>query len=286
MKNIYSASLLFLLSFYCKALAAQQRQEKVIYSQDIEAPFNLSQKDCAKIDCRLEVIPNVFANEARETSRVYAETKSPISGKSSLGMIPLSSFNPEVEVRVSLIAPALIHHVRLEFNSKSLKNGGVTSTKYAELYGAISLDNGKNYSKDSLLGIYLNANGEVKKISIILNGDFKNAQNLYFKWSAVRSKDSSGTAAKVILDDIKFYGSTDPMSVEDWNSKNSNLYIQSMDQDFLMLNITVSGSLHTLLGGEILRVTESNKINIGNLSTGIYILKTIHNQYLKFNIAR
>jgi len=282
MKNIFPTTLL-LLSLLCTAkLKAQNENEFLLFSQEIESPFTSSPKDCEKLDCKVEILPSIFANEARETSRVYAENKSPITGKSSLGMIPLSTFDPIVEMKIYLVTPGPINQIRLEYNSKSLKNG--SGTKYAELYGSISLDNGKTYSKDSLLGIYLNVNSEVKKTSIILNGDFKNSDYFYFKLIAKRSKDSTGTAAKVIIDDIKIYGKNIPTGVENVNYSSTNLYMISQDDNFIFLNKIVSGGLYTVLGEQVAHLHEVRHLNIANWSNGVYILKTTENQTVKFII--
>lgn len=285
MKLIFTITL-FLAALLNTAHVSAQLEDKydLRFSADFENSFAISPEGCSKLDCRVTIQPYITANEAQKTSRVYAEIKSPIVGKSSLGLTPTSTFDPQVETWINVFSEESLINAKIAFDAKSIKNGSEKDTKYALLYYAISWDKGKNFTKDSLVGNFPNANGEVASYALYTKNIAKNADTLVLRFTAKRSKDSSGTVAKVIIDNLKIYTSSVVLSTTEPYQIFANLHAVSHTPSELTLSKPISGKIYTAMGSEVVTITDSKCIMISTWKAGLYILKTIDNQFLKFQI--
>ena len=287
MKLLIRANILF-ISIVKFSFVSAQTSELYIekFKEDFEFPFAISPDGCTKLACSIDVLPYIKANEAKKTSRIYAELKNPIADKSSLGMTPTSTFNPQIEIRINVAEIAMIKAAKISFDAKSLKNGGVQDTKYSLFYYASSWNNGKSFSKDIIIDTFLNTNGKAKNYVLLSTNDATNADTLIIRITAKPSKDSSGTAAKVIIDNLKIETTNGLLSVENSVSAISDLKIIGQTNDDLTINKPISGALHNITGVEVAKFKEEQKISIAFLQNGIYIVKTIDNQNLKFIISK
>ena len=287
MKLFLKAALLFISIVKFSITDAQTLEVYMLrLKEDFESPFAVSPDGCTKLACNINVLPYIKANEAQKTSRIFAELKNPITDKSSLGMTPTSTFNPQIDIRVNVAESPIIKSAKIIFNAKSLKNGGITETKYTLLYYASSWNNGKSFSKDVLIDTFLNANGKVENYILFSNNDAIEADTLIIRITGKPSKDSSGTAAKVIIDNLYIGTTSGLLSVENSEIALSTFKIISQTHDYLTMNKPISGVLYNIMGGEVVTFNEEQKINITFLENGLYFVKSIDNQILKFKICK
>ncbi len=285
MKLIFSTTLLLAFVFTLSKVDAQDTETYIEkFKADFESPFAVSPTGCTKLDCEVMVQPYIIANEAKTTSRVYAEIKSPISGKSSLGMTPTSTFNPQIAIKINVTEISTIKKARIFFDAKSMKNGNAQDTKYTFLNFAASWDNGKSFSKEIVIDTFLNTNGKVENYITYTNNVVPNPDTLILRFTGIISKDSAGTVAKVIIDNLRIETSSSLLAIENVIDASSSLEIVSQNEDYILLNKSISGILFAVWGGEVTTLKDTEKINISDLPNGIYVVKTTENQILKINI--
>lgn len=283
MKNLFTIAIISLHIFIINMVYGQAGNTEVSITQSFEGAFNLSLDNCTGIACNVEIIKNYFANEAKTTSRIYRETKSAINGSGSLGMVPIGTFTPTVEIKIPVAEVANLKKLNVQFDAKSLKNGSIANTKYATLYYAYTTDSEVIYTDGKLIDVFMNKDSDVKKYQFDIDFPSKNFKEIKLKLYATWSKDSAGTCAKVIIDDIATELQYNALAIDDI----SNLYNQSfqiinqMDTK-IELNAAISGQILNTMGIVLAEIKNTSEINTSTLTSGVYFIKATNHQ----NIAK
>jgi hypothetical protein len=124
--------------FTVKKIELKQFQ---IQNQDFESPFQL-------VNAPLEFLPGWTANQVSSSaSRIFQALGLGLEGSKALAVQPISTFNGELIVRLSL---ENLSDPRVKFFARSLKNG--TGTRAAEVFYSWSLVSNSGFSTPQILG--------------------------------------------------------------------------------------------------------------------------------------
>ncbi|MCO5230719.1 MAG: lamin tail domain-containing protein [Chitinophagales bacterium] len=140
----------------------------------------------------VDFIPNWLGNEVDVNSRIFQ------TANNELGMIPTSSFAPEIQVRLNLSS---YENVAVTFKAKSLENG--EGDRSSTLYIETSYDGGFTWNTQKKIHEFENDDTPFATYKYNLPGivDFK--KNILLKIFLRRGEEGDGTSAKVIIDDFK-----------------------------------------------------------------------------------
>lgn len=241
------------------------------YKEEFETPFLTSSPGCTKQECSTEFLPGWTGNEVQLTSRIYLDTNEQ-SGSNALGMIPLSSFTPEIVLTLTSInSDQLI----INFFASSFKNGGEKDTRSSILYISYSSDGGLNYSTELEVDSFKNEKViNYKHYTFPLLSIDNSIQELKIRFRAVRAGVGSGQAARILLDDLEIIDNLLAV-VHEYSPMEEAIQIIHEDHDKFYLNKKVSGKIYNMLGNMITIVEEKAYIDKANLEAkGIYIFQT------------
>lgn len=286
MKNLFLIIILSLHIFFNGSIYAQVGISNVSSTQSFESPFNISPDNCTGVACNVEIVSSFFANEAKTTSRIYRETKGAINGKGSLGMIAIEGFTPTLEIAIPVTDAANLQKLSVEFDAKSLKNGSIQNTRYATLYYSYATNKEKIYTAGTLIDVFMNKDSDAKKYQFEITLPPTNFKDIQVKLYATRSKDSTGTCAKVIIDDITTVLQYNVLAVDGVNSAENNvLKITCQIDTKIELNKAISGQILNTIGMVVAEVNNTAQINTSALSSGLYFIKAVEQQNItKFYI--
>jgi hypothetical protein len=152
----------------------------------------------------IEFIPNWFGNEVESDRRIFQFTE---SGNRMMGIIPTSTFKPDVQVRLNLLA---YKNVTVSFRAKSVKNG--TGTRASILYMETSLDGGNTWLFKRQIKRFENNNSGFSNYNYILPGGADNRSSVVLRFTADRSEEGDNTAALIVIDDVSFKAGSEDVS--------------------------------------------------------------------------
>ena len=267
-------------TIFFAAIVSSFAQTDTLSFQGFEEPFELSIADCKGSACRVEFVSNYFANEAKSTSRIYRETTKRITGTGSLGLVPVEGFNPTVEIKLPQAAELKTKNIQVKFDAKSLKNGGVAGTRYSILKYSFSENNGNTFSEEQLIGLFFNEDSPTNAYAFNISVASVELDQFIIKLTAVRSKDSSGSTAKVIIDNVTILADEVPMFT-DGTSAHKQLYILYQTDDIVRLSNATSGVIMNNVGEEVMRFTDQEMIPLQSIPSGLYIIKSTDNKLCK-----
>jgi len=152
-------------------------------------------------------IPNWEGNEVRSyASRVFPDNVNFHNGAQALGMIPTSTFNPTVIVKLNLTG---ISNMTTNLWAKSELNG--TGTRSAVIYVSASIDGGLTYGPATIIGdsvVFANASTSWANYFYPFPSVTNNQPDVRLKIIATRGIMGTGTAARFIADDFTFIASS------------------------------------------------------------------------------
>lgn len=277
MKNLFAITVLSLNLLSNSIVYAQGGGADVSSTQSFETTFNHSPDNCKGVDCNVEIVSNYFANEAKTTSRIYRETKGAINGTGSLGMIAIDGFTPTIEIKIPVTEATNLKKLNVQFDAKSLKNGSIQNTRYATLYYSYATDKEKIYTAGTLIDVFMNKDSDAKKYQFEIELPNSSYKEIKLKLYAIRSKDSTGTCAKVIIDDITTVLQYNVLSIIGTNTaENKALQITSQTDSKIELNSAISGQIINSMGMVVAEVNNTAEINTSILRSGIYFIKAVN----------
>ncbi|MBN3520729.1 hypothetical protein JYB62_12040 [Algoriphagus lutimaris] len=193
MKSLFLDSNLLVHLFF--ALLLYQASEVHAQTQAFELDFN-------PVSFPSQFLPGWYGNEVRNSSsRIFQEKGHGVNQSHALAVQPISTFNGELIVRLSVsefTAP------KIQFLAKSSKNGN--GSRAAEVYFSWSNSLNENFSTPQILGSleeFPNEEQEFRLFEIHMPDQFKGSDLLFFKLE-VRYGNGAGTCARWLLDDFVF----------------------------------------------------------------------------------
>lgn len=140
----------------------------------------------------VDFIPNWLGNEVEEESKLFQ------TSNKELGLIPTSSFIPEVQVKLNL---QNYQNVVVYFKAKSAKNGD--GNRSSILTMETSYDGGLTWNTLRTIHTFPNQNGNFSNFQYHLAGAAGNKRPVVVKFTVNRS-EGEGTSAQVVIDDVTF----------------------------------------------------------------------------------
>ncbi|TAH25427.1 MAG: hypothetical protein EAZ07_07165 [Cytophagales bacterium] len=261
--------------FFAYSSSLASKSESIIF--DFEAPIPLSNPDCNNLNCKVEIAPRLYANEVRTSSRVYQILTDASRDKGSLAMIPIATFNPTLDYLASSdLVNKYIKSIKVEFKGNSLKNGGLRDTRYAELFLQYSFDNGKTFEKESKIANFNNENSPIQNYSFEKIIEEAAEDQIIVRLIAKRSIDSSGTCARVVMNDLNFsIQYEESLSADDYFKEDVSFYTYFIigKNDVLYLNKEFSGEIINNYGKRVLFFDKTKEIDISALTSGVFYLR-------------
>ena len=151
-------------------------------------------------------VPNWIGNEVRSTpARIFADNANFHAGVQALGMIPTSSFIPQVIASLNLTG---ISNMTANFWAKSEANG--TGTRPAVVFISASVDGGVTYSPAVQIGdsiVFANASTAWAQYYYPFPSYTNNQSDVRLKIELSRGA-GTGTTARFITDDFSFIASS------------------------------------------------------------------------------
>ncbi|WP_439487499.1 lamin tail domain-containing protein [Algoriphagus sp.] len=168
---------------------------EVNMTQDFETEFTaLNYPD--------EFLPNWYANEVRSTSsRIYQANGLGKNGSRAMAVQPISSFNGEVFVRLSI---GDFDGPKVRFLARSVRNG--SGNRAAEVYYSWGADLAGGYNEPVLLGEDLefpNEDQEFRVFELVLPDNLNENEEVFLRLE-IRYGSGSGSCAKWVMDDFEF----------------------------------------------------------------------------------
>jgi|GEM_PF-4224197 len=140
----------------------------------------------------IDFIPNWFGNEVDVGSRIFQ------TPEKEMGLIPTSSFDPDVQVRLNLSSYS---NISVSFKARSEKNG--EGNRASLLYMETSTDGGISWNTRKLIHSFANEDRSYSNYIYYLPGSAGGRGAIVVRFWCTRG-DGDGTAARVIIDDATF----------------------------------------------------------------------------------
>lgn len=141
----------------------------------------------------IDFITNWFGNEIDTDARIFK------TSNNELAMIPTSSFEPDVQVRLNLTP---YKNVAVSFKAKSVKNG--EGNRNSKMYMETSYDGGFIWNTKKLIHSFENENTSFADYKYVLAGATGGRPSVLVKFTLQRD-EGEGTSAMVIIDDVSFF---------------------------------------------------------------------------------
>lgn len=141
----------------------------------------------------IDFITNWFGNEIDADARIFK------TAGNELAMIPTSSFEPEIQVRLNLTP---YKNVAVSFNAKSVKNG--EGNRSSILFAETSYDGGLTWNTRKQILSFPNENQSFSGYKYILAGAASSKRPVLVRFTVTRS-EGEGTAAQIVMDDVSFF---------------------------------------------------------------------------------
>ena len=195
MKKIFTLLTLAILSFGAKAQISTFPS-----TQGFELPFDTGYD--------VVFIPNWVGSYVRPSvaqARIFADTVNFRTGAQGLGIIPTSTTPDTITISFNLSTSA---NVSMSLWAKANANG--TGTRSDIIYGSTSIDGGLTYNTPSQIGdsvIFANATQQTfAQYTYPFATSTNNQSNVLLRLIVTRGA-GSGTAARLIIDDVAFNSS-------------------------------------------------------------------------------
>ena len=279
MIRLFFTTLVFL---FCLSATIKGQISILLYEEDFNRNFQLSNDTCSKEACIVEFLPGLFGNEVGEKSRIYRDTSNYSSSDASLAMVPTSSFSPEVILRLKV--PGW-KDLQLSLLAKGGKNGNETATRSSTLSISYSINEGSSYSKETVVDTFDNISvDEFRKIPFLFTNTLS-WPDIWIKLKVRRvTSEGEGTAAKVFIDDLKAEETVSLTSVSEERNL-SHIYLSTINgRKLLLTGSVITGIIMTGEGKEIIKFHKSSEVEVQQLSKGIYYCKTEEGLVKKFMI--
>lgn len=144
-------------------------------------------------------VPNFTGNTVATTDRIFRDTDVFASAPAAMSIVPTGTFNGEVLISLNLTN---FSNVVMSLKAKSMLNG--TGDRSAILNVATSIDGGANFTANTLLGTFPNADqADFTDVSFLLPSSANGQSNVVVRLTVTRS-GGSGTTAKLVIDDVNF----------------------------------------------------------------------------------
>jgi hypothetical protein len=139
--------------------------------QNFESPFQI-------LNAPQEFLPDWTGNQvASSASRIFQAVGFGRGGGNALGVQPISTFNGELETRLS---PRDFADPKVQFYARSLKNG--TGTRPAIVFYSWSTSRNSGFSAPQILGStseFSNDNQEYRKFEIEMPAEFDDLEEVF-----------------------------------------------------------------------------------------------------------
>ncbi len=141
----------------------------------------------------IDFITNWFGNEIDTDARIFK------TSNNELAMIPTSSFEPEIQVRLNLTP---YKNVAVSFKAKSVKNG--EGNRSGILFAETSYDGGLTWNSRKQILSLPNENQNFANYKYVLAGAASGKRPVLVRFTATRS-EGEGTATQIVMDDVSFF---------------------------------------------------------------------------------
>ncbi|SIN97574.1 lamin tail domain-containing protein [Algoriphagus halophilus] len=169
---------------------------------EVHAQTQAFELDFNPVSFPSQFLPGWYGNEVRNSSsRIFQGKDHGVNQSHALAVQPISTFNGELIVRLSVsefTAP------KIQFLAKSSKNGN--GSRAAEVYSSWSNSLNENFLTPQVLGSLVefpNEEQEFRLFEIHIPDQFQGSDLLYFKLE-VRYGTGAGTSARWFMDDFVF----------------------------------------------------------------------------------
>ncbi|WP_225000125.1 lamin tail domain-containing protein [Cesiribacter sp. SM1] len=172
----------------------------LVLGQISNLPYSQSFEESFTTGTRVLFLPHWWANEVSSSSRIYQTTAGAYSGMAALVAEPTSTFT--ADIRLLLNASAL-DGANLSFRARSGKNG--SGTRASKLLLSFSANGGQSFSNPVEVGgagAFPNADTEYQLFEFTLPADLLHNPDAVIRWQVARLEEGSGTAARILLDDV------------------------------------------------------------------------------------
>jgi hypothetical protein len=239
------------------------------YREGFENSFVLSPAGCTNLDCLIEFLPAWFANEAHANSRIYPDTNAK-SGVVALGMIPITSFSPEIILK---LAPGSPEALSVDFYATGYKNGGDKDTRTSILYVSVSMDGGLSFGSETEIDTFRNERQlDYRPYHFEFIPQTMSVNDVRVKWRAIRSGSGAGQAAKIFLDEVEV--KTNVLSGTAAASKEEDVSIEKKVGNFIYFNKSTTGQLYHISGIMEFSIQDDSCIDTTSLPKGMYVFIT------------
>jgi hypothetical protein len=185
-----------------------------LFSQISELPYvqNFS-SSFIQTGENIQFLDNWFGNVVAESNRIFQQSETFFSSPAALAVIPLSTFKGEIIVKLDMSSYS---NVEMLFKAKSSKNGNENQTYGCDLTISTSIDEGTSWIKPIKIGSFPNLEQDYFqdfRYLIPHQANFK--PSVWVKFTVSRGSTGSGTAAKLIIDNVFIRQSTDVIVLSD-----------------------------------------------------------------------
>ncbi len=151
-------------------------------------------------------LPHWWANEAGNSSRIYRTTAAAYSGVAALVAEPTSTFTADIRL---LLNASMLNGANLSFRARSARNG--SGTRASRLLLSFSANGGLSFSTPVVVGgadAFPNADTEYQLFEYALPPELLQNPEAVIRWQVERMEEGSGTAARILLDDVSVASSS------------------------------------------------------------------------------
>ncbi|WP_298152515.1 T9SS type A sorting domain-containing protein [Flavobacterium sp.] len=199
----------------------------------------------------IEFIPNWtgnLVNPPATATRIFRDETVYFSAPAALSIIPTSSFTGDVRVSLDMTSATSL---AFSFKAKSMLNGDGTGTRNVILIMETSLDAGATWIGTQQVASLPNADqADFADYSYALPAAANNQSGVLVRFKVTRG-DGSGTAGKLVIDDVSIAQSSAPQLAVD---ETSMTFSQILGTPSPTHTVNVSGS--NLTGNIILNISE------------------------------
>ncbi|AHM61365.1 hypothetical protein D770_15555 [Flammeovirgaceae bacterium 311] len=172
----------------------------LVFGQISNIPYTQSFEENFVAGTQVQFLPHWWANEVGNSSRIYRSTTGANSGSAALVAEPTTTFTADIRL---LLDASSLEEASLGFWARSAGNG--TGTRASRLLLSFSADGGASFSNPVAVGgetAFPNADTDYQLYSFNLPPALMQNPDAVIRWQVRRSEEGSGTAARILLDDV------------------------------------------------------------------------------------